>query len=145
MVEMTRFLLIGTMVVTANAARADIGLSTPTGFDFETFDQGEPDTHQRDSLEQTVGQAIPPGTPLSQAKAILMRAGARCRRDSDNSAQLAKASCSYKGVARIDGDLTETTTWRIAMHLIDGKVSSLAVRQGIGPPSSSALASRARR
>ena len=130
MIKMTRFLLIGTMIVSANTARADIGLSTSTGFDFEAFDQAEPDAHQRDSLEQTVGQAIPPGTPLSQAKAILMRAGARCRRGSDNSAQPTKASCSYKGVARIDGDLTEATTWRIAMRLTDGKVSSLAIRQG---------------
>jgi hypothetical protein len=130
MIEMTRFLLIGTMIVTANAAHADIGLPRSAGFDFENFDQGEPDTHQRDSLEQTVEQAIPPGTPLSQAKAVLIRAGARCRRDGDNSAQPIKATCSYKGVARIDGDLTEATTWRIAMRLTDGKVSSLAVRQG---------------
>lgn len=74
-----------------------------------------------------VVDAIPLGTPLMDAEAILQEAGAQCK-PKHNDAQTLR--CIYNDV-RIGDNSIGHVRWNTMLHTADGKVVSLSVNRGV--------------
>jgi len=123
----------GTMIACAGVATAaQPGLSFATLEYQQPRDPLLPSNQSSDIVEHTpradiapaadtIGAAIPAGTPRAAAEAILARAGAHCRAQ-----DAASERCTYSDVETRD-EYVDAVRWNVRLNLSGDKVQGLSV------------------
>ncbi|WP_454884868.1 hypothetical protein [Sphingomonas oryzagri] len=95
--------------------------SMPPAFqDIESAYAGD---QARDAGRAAILQAVPIGTSLENAEAVLRDAGARCK---PRHGEPGAIRCSYNEMSN-DGDAIDDTRWTTILHVQDGHVVNVTV------------------
>ncbi len=120
---MRRFIGMCVLALACLSANAHASPATNTAPDFRGIeDRMEGDNALAEGRTAVVG-AIPPGTQVADAEAILKSAGALCkpkRRDAQT------LRCIYNDV-RVGDETIDHVQWSTLLHVVDDKVVSLFV------------------
>ncbi|MCJ2183267.1 hypothetical protein MTR62_11275 [Novosphingobium sp. 1949] len=92
--------------------------------DFHTFERRFGDSGAIFAGYDQVRQAVPAGSAVEDARALLRRAGAQCDSVDANASQL---RCYYRDLLGAEQYSASYATWDVALDLAGGKVSAVRV------------------